>query len=334
MNHKILTLFMLICGIVRLFPQQVPHSILSYVPSPDTAIPKAAFSISDDEQALLWSKNPLSSHWYFSINNIIHVPSEDGWLREEFKDEYSHRITYTMRAYFIEQVLLFDEQRQMGTVLMRFSNNSGRSINLQPSLLLDTNLGEEGNVHFTLSNGERISGETILAGSDIPEWIESAGQDLSLKIFSRVENVVNPIRILMANWLRLQEEGPAISSVSSRSFDKAPLSKNDSAILFTYKEIPIASKENYEINFVFSAETFGKPDEEPVFPTYPETAQDKSTDSLLLKIILLRLDYLRKDIDWLNTLIRNEESIDDMSIAEAREALSMHKRLLEEYEDL
>ena len=114
------------------------------------------------EEILLWDNQSQdsTSKWLISIDGRIVKFKNSSWNKIMKNDENEYFLSYNEPEFEMKQVLVFQDDRQNGSVKMIFTNNSKSSVNLRSSLLLDTYIGEKSNVPFRAPDEIPVTTET------------------------------------------------------------------------------------------------------------------------------------------------------------------------------
>jgi hypothetical protein len=118
-------------------------------------------------------------------------------------------------------------------------NLSEQEISAGARFLLDTYLGEPGNVHFRASDGTQITRERSLAPADKMQWwlspIAGDPDGFGLQVMTSGDGITVPDRVVFANWKRLSDTSWAYETSGARDFSLLPYSMNDSAAAQYYE---------------------------------------------------------------------------------------------------
>lgn len=132
------------------------------------------------------------------------------------------------------------------SIATSIENTSGKPGDFALKSLIDTNLGENGGIHYRTNLRDRISAETSIdpvLSKDT--WIVSADKDSSL-MFAFTAWSPMPEKVVIANWERLKTLSWVPSVVEGRSFNTI-YSVNDSALLFIWPPRTIGANKTIEI---------------------------------------------------------------------------------------
>lgn len=182
-----------------------------------------------------------------------------------------HRGTFIMRPEVRDGILLTEWEngevrvsrairlvyrKQSGTqdgALITFTLRSKSSEELQVGarLLIDTYLGERGNIHFRLSDGQNVESETSLSGqAQIPRaWISSdpGSVETCVRGVLRGPLATTPTRVVFANYRSLRQSGWDYEVDPGNKFHHLPYSRNDSAVALFYGPVTLGPGE--EVSF-------------------------------------------------------------------------------------
>ena len=295
-------------------------------------------ALSEDGTAAysLWDEDSESSGWILNINGDFINPGESGWTRSYSESDGIHKIEFSNRLYSFESEMTCSSDAQHILLTCRFTNNSAEKLQFSPRLLLDTSLGETTGLPFRLSDGTFISGETILEGTGIPDWLESMkSSDVpALYVITKGRIQDTPRALISANWLRLKQSSGDFSIEEGRNFDNLPYSENDSALMFLFGEKALNSGEDTGISLVLGV----NPDE-PVLEDFQQITRasvDKEVENIRLREYTLkqRLREISTVLDLLDNLLDNDESINTESISDIEEKAAELEKLRAEYENL
>jgi len=284
----------------------------------------------------LWDEDADSSGWVLNINGNPVTPSENRWNRDYRDTESGYRLTYSDRLYTFETKI--NIYRDAGFFLMTatFTNNSDEKVEFEPSLLLDTSLGESTGLPFKLPDGSFITGEKRFEDSDIPAWIGSIrSQEVpALYIFPTVNTGDRPLALIAANWLRLKESGPDYEYEEGRSFDNPPFSEDDSAVLIRYRGKMLGPGESRVV-----AITMGLGAELPEsesFESLESAAPILESERFRLReyTLIQRLRGVQAVLDELDYLLNNTEGISNDAVSDLEDRTSDQEMLRGEYENL
>ncbi len=105
--------------------------------------------------------------------------------------------------------------------------------------IFDTYLGEDNGTHFTTATVNKISGETSYFKYNLPEYINSPGEEGpfgGFQIMLEGRGITNPDKVVLANWKRLNDATWDYDVKSSRNFNQLPYSINDSGAALYYNQ--------------------------------------------------------------------------------------------------
>ena len=137
-------------------------------------------------------------------------------------------------------------------VTLSIRNVSEEYLEVGARYIFDTNLGEDGSNHFSLSNGEGVSRELAMRGSSTSNYWASGPQDGSptLLITANGAGTTRPDRVVFANWKRLSDVSWTYETSSNRNFNLPPFSIGDSAASHYYGPGLLARGATLSIQFV------------------------------------------------------------------------------------
>jgi len=221
---------------------------------------------------LLYPDDPTTSFFSLLEDGRVYQPARDRNFRRsliETEDGYS-AFVFTSRDIEIRQTFVPHPGRRIAAdafeIRFEIRNSSTRPRNIALRYVLDTYLGEASGIHgvLELGNGDqqipshetgfdpgsfravrttRDSATPSSLGLRIPFTSEEAGAAESSA----------PEQVLIANWRRIIESGWDYAAVPGRGFSYPPYSRNDSALVLFYPEIPIGPGEERQISIVLQA---------------------------------------------------------------------------------
>ena len=139
-------------------------------------------------------------------------------------------------------------------VTVSVTNRSERPTSVGVRYLLDTELAEDGNTHFTTPSDGSYTREVELAPSESDWYWRSPSPDhegVGLQQTVYGTGVTVPARIVFANWKRLNESSWDYEVERRRNFNLLPYSINDSAAAVYYDPEALSPGESREIVSVF-----------------------------------------------------------------------------------
>ena len=284
----------------------------------------------------LWDKDDLSSGWILSIDGVAYTPADAGWVRRERRIERGHLLRYSNPTFTMDQELTLSRERRHALLLFRLTNNSEKTVSVEPSLLLDTSLGETTGVPFQLPDGSAVVAETEKIDNQVPGWIKSEHDRVSPSLIISFDGATadRPRRIVMASWIRLKQNGPLLVVKEGRSFSYLPFSENDSAVLMQYDERRVAPGSIMELAVVFGLENYraGTVDFDSVLKPGVEVVPENL--KLREYTIRERLRGIDANIDAIDSLLNNESRINADTVAEVETKVNKQEKLRAEYENL
>ncbi|MCG8454492.1 MAG: hypothetical protein MI717_15070 [Spirochaetales bacterium] len=336
MNKPCLIVVMFFSLTTALFAQN-QAARLTFRSTEGVAIPTVvAESAGDLSRVPLWDEDETSTGWILTIDQEDQTPAIDGWTRGEGSGEDSQRILWRKRSFaFVQDAIISVDMRHV-RITARFENSSSSTVRVQPSLLVDTVLGEATGLPFLLEDGTYISSETRLSGSQIPLWLKSRRDVESPALtflFTGEEGGTLPQEVIIANWLRLKEEGREFEVEAGRSFDALPLSENDSAVKLRFAPEAIPAGQSREWVVVLGL------DERPFpggFDRLEGDGGQAAVENARLRSYTLRqrLRDLDAVIDSIDELLDNEDAITTETVADIENRLDRQEQLRTEYENL
>ncbi len=302
----------------------------------DESFPKIHAVSEGHPPAALWDEDPSSSGWIFRIGGEFVSPSDSDWVREDRGTESGRILSYSNKVYSFEQRVFISAEKTHAKVVMKFFNNSTDAVEIVPMLLLDTVLGETTGLPFLLSGGTYLKEETLLAGSDIPDWIktvrDSSTPVLTISFADKISDT--PDSLIAANWLRLKQSGMSLRPQRGRNFDYLPFSEADSALLIGYGSKKINSGDSMEITVVFGLdENVPRPEE---FNRAVNAALDAGRENTRLReyAVRQRLREIESTISAIDSLLADEGMINADNVIDIEKKTGQQERLRAEYENL
>ncbi len=349
-SGKLLLYICMFLATASLFAQNASDSrILNLF---DDTVKAAFFNVyaeQNGEEILLWDNQSRdsTSKWLISIDGKIVKFKKSNWNKIMKENENKYSLSYNEPEFEMEQVLVFQDDRQNGSIKMIFTNNSDSSVNLRSSILLDTYIGEESNVPFRVSDDIPVTTETEFLDQNVPEWISMSdgGNGISLFIGFNLDLPVTPKRLVLANYYRLNSQGFNHRVINTRNFDNIHYKGQiDSAILTEYKSVDVPVGRSVEFEFFFGFEktrvknkipvsnTIPKPQSEP--DTIPEAQSNTEAQELQLEknILYERQQIIDALLEEINALIQNQSELTEESVRVIESRVHEQEQLRREYE--
>ncbi len=197
---------------------------------------------------LLFPDDPRTSKFDLLVNNQVHTPSEDYQYSPAYnRTENGGNYTWTSKQLLVNEKIEFltaQGSPLSDGLLITFTikNISSQRLVLGLRYLLDTYLGEDGDVHFFDEFGSAINSETGYTAANAPRYLLSPYQGSrtdGLMIMLRSPGITLPDQITLANWKRISDSAWEYQINTTRNFSRPPYSINDSAVLLSYKSQPV-----------------------------------------------------------------------------------------------
>ncbi len=193
---------------------------------------------------LIFADDPRTSKFNLLINNQVHTPAEDYQYSPLFsRTSNGGQYTWTSKQLEIQEELDFLSAQGSPVsdgILIRFTlkNISSQRLTIGLRYIIDTYLGEDGDVHFYDEYGAAYNSETGFTASNAPRYLVSpkdGDRNKGLMIMLRSPGITLPDQVTLANWKRLSDSAWEYQINTTRNFSRPPYSINDSAVLLSYK---------------------------------------------------------------------------------------------------
>ncbi len=280
----------------------------------------------DEKKNLLFYDKPPSSYTLVYLDDdILTFGSDYGRFNPTIADSHSIKLEWIYQYVTITQEIIFVKRKNSGIedgVLIKYSakNRDVHPHNIGFRILFDTYLGENSRYHFGLSSGERLRGEKIFDGRNIPDyWISKDVKGVvCLRGVLKGSAVTTPNRVIFANYKALSENLKNYYVRRGRDFDYPPYSKNDSAIALYYDPLVVESGKERSVKTILglcSKEEYEG--EKPLIVVAPAPQEKKTLpmeQKKQKKIVYHIKDYKEFKSEMSNIANLKEEirSIDDL----------------------
>jgi len=198
---------------------------------------------------LLATQDPRTSVLSVVYGNKIYRMGESSEFKETV-EKISGGARFVWRSTFLQVTETFtliaaaDSSVSTGIRIdLSLRNLTEQEITAGARYLLDTYLGEPGNVHFRTSALAQVNRELMLTPADKTTWWESPlandKNQFGLQVMLAGPGITVPDRVVFANWKRLSDSSWASDVSAARNFSLLPYSVNDSAVAQYYEARPI-----------------------------------------------------------------------------------------------
>ncbi len=212
-------------------------------------------AVAGEDKFYIWDNHAqdTSSEWAIAINERIFHLKANKWELMTKMSASRYFLSYPDSDFGIEQVLEFTEDRRKGSLKLVFINQSGAEIKIQPTLILDTYLGENTDKPFLISDGSAVSTITEFDEGLIPEWITTAQANDGIGVTFSFDADSMPEKVIMANYYELVANPLDFVVKENRSFITIHRQKEfDSALLIRFKQVHLSTNERVEFVLKFS----------------------------------------------------------------------------------
>ncbi|MEJ5189888.1 MAG: hypothetical protein WHT84_11805 [Breznakiellaceae bacterium] len=260
---------------------------------------------------LFVDKDPRTSYITLLVNDSTYRLGESSVFRIMLDETnpLSPALVFDSPAITVRQVFSF--LRIGDTVLsngirmdIQIINKGEKDIRGGVRFLLDTNLGEEGDLHF-YTPYRQIKSETLVEPSASDTYWVSEGKRGGLMGSFFISSANNPSSVLFVNWKRIHDLSWNIKVSPGRSFTYLPYSVNDSAVCYFFDPQLIKVGQSRTCTLLLAVSQPGgfetvKDSEElsRIFSkAYEETLnsqEDLKRDLIIIEDVLKRLDVLLK----------------------------------------
>ncbi|HDQ14158.1 MAG TPA: hypothetical protein ENN41_05010 [Sediminispirochaeta sp.] len=211
--------------------------------------------------SLLFERDPRTSESGLLMNNrILTLGKSSEFSQRIEKTVDGAKFVWTSPQLEVEQKFSFAKSDPNSLaegirIETKIKNISEQQQSVGFHLLLDTYLGEKGDVHFRTSNDEVLEREREFR-LDMPLYWLSPTKDMSFEGLHSVlkgQGVTIPDRLVFSNWKRLSENLWNLQTQSRRNFNLLPYSINDSAVAQFYDPMRLPSGGQREITALMGA---------------------------------------------------------------------------------
>jgi hypothetical protein len=286
----------------------------------------------DTYKALFLDEDPRTSYLSILLDNRIYRMGESNEFTTRFsRTTAGAQFVFTSSRLKITQSFSFI--RSSGSQLsdgfamtITIENISESSLNVGLKYLIDTYLGEDEGIHFTVQDDEILLRETEYKTTVPSSWVSPTGKSLESGFQGMLSGsgITVPDRIVFANWKRLDDSSWNFDVNTNRNFNLLPYSINDSAVAMYYEPETLQSGESKSIVLAFGAYS---PNGFTVSGTGTtiESVLNQSSSGLLSSDLLEDLLEIREAITSIDNYLNSGRSLSE-------EEYGILLQLIESYE--
>ncbi len=267
-------------------------------------------AVTGEDRIPIWDNHPqeTSSRWSISINGKFFNLRANKWESNTKIGASRCSITYPDSDFDIEQVLEFSEDRKKGSLKLVFTNRFDSKIQIQPTLVLDTYLGENTDKPFLLPDGSVFTTITEFNGILVPEWIATAQANDGIGVTFGFDAGSMPEKVIMANYFELISNPMDFVAKKNRTFTTIHREQeSDSALLIGFKEVHLNANERADFVLKFQ---LGVGD---IFTSMNTTSRNTESESIQLQdnIGVANPQSILDRLRSIDSILESIESIDD-----------------------
>jgi hypothetical protein len=215
----------------------------------------------DRYESLLFERDPRTSSLGLLVDNkIITLGPTSRFEQTVDRRVDGARFIWISDDLRVTETFRFVKSRPNGLVDgveigVQVRNDSRSLKNVGIHMLFDTYLGEDEKAHFETSDGEKLNGETSFSTGMPGYWVSPSDSDAyeGLQGMLTGNGISRPVRVVFANWKRLNEELWNLEVRNDRNFNLPPYSINDSAVCHFYGPERIGSGKSVSVTTVLGA---------------------------------------------------------------------------------